>query len=253
MTTLSRHRVLVCGVLSPLAALFLYALVYGTLTRYSADLDKDWLLRLSLSTLAMTVPFLITLVLAFKDRRRHTFSLSGKIGLAIAILSLGLAWKPVSDGLTRSKQVRNMAMRGVTAPPFDTVDILGKTQRLGDHKGEVVLVNIWATWCGPCREEMPLLSQTGTKFSRNGLQVVGIAIDDADAVKGFIKDSPVRYPILLGGDDDPNASLLFGDTRSVLPYSVLIGRDGKLIAQRAGSFTASELAGWLQPHLGSQP
>ena len=133
-------------------------------------------------------------------------------------------------------------------------DVDGQPHQLSEWDGKLVLLNFWATWCGPCREEMPLLSQTGTKFSRNGLQVVGIAIDDADAVKGFIKDSPVRYPILLGGDDDdPNASLLFGDTRSVLPYSVLIGRDGKLIAQRAGSFTASELAGWLQPHLGSQP
>lgn len=124
MTKLSKHRVLVCGILSPLAALFLYALVYGTLTRHSADLEKDWLLRLSASTLAMTVPFLVTLILAVKDRRRHRFLLSGKVGLAIAILSLCLAWKPVSDGLTRSKQVRNLAMRGVAAPPFDTVDIL---------------------------------------------------------------------------------------------------------------------------------
>ena len=83
--------------------------------------------------------------------------------------------------------------------------------------------------------------------------MVGIAIDDAGAVRDFLKDSPVRYPILIGGDDDPNASLLFGDTRSVLPYSVLIGRDGRLLAQRAGSFSASELSNWLQPHLELQP
>jgi hypothetical protein len=64
-----------------------------------------------LSTMAMTLPFLVTLVLAMKDSQRHTFSLSGKIGLAVAIFSLGLAWNPVSDGLTRSKQVKNLAMR----------------------------------------------------------------------------------------------------------------------------------------------
>jgi hypothetical protein len=88
MTKLSKHRVLICGILSPLAALFLYALVYGTLTRYSADLERDWLLRLSASTLDMTVPFLVTLILAVKDGRRHTFLLSEKVGLATAILSL---------------------------------------------------------------------------------------------------------------------------------------------------------------------
>ena len=125
----------------------------------------------------------------------------------------------------------------------------GQPHQLSDWDGKLVLLNFWATWCGPCREEMPLLSQTGAKYSRNGLQVVGIAIDDADAVKDFLRSSPVRYPILIGGEDDPNASLLFGDTRSVLPYSVLIGRNGIVLAQRAGSFTASELAGWLQPHL----
>ena len=100
----SNYRVLVAGIVSPLAALVLYALVYSILTRASADLEKDWLFRLSLSTLAMTLPFLVTLAFAIKDRRRQALSLSGKIGLAIAILSLGLAWKPVSDGISRWKQ-----------------------------------------------------------------------------------------------------------------------------------------------------
>jgi hypothetical protein len=145
MTRLSKYRVLLSGILSPLAALFLYALVYSILKRASADLEKDWLFRLSLSTLAMTLPFLVTLALAIKDVRQQALSLSGKIGLAIAVLSLGLAWNPVSDGITRWKQSRNMALRNVAAPPFETVDLDGKTQRLADQRGRVVLVNIWAT------------------------------------------------------------------------------------------------------------
>jgi hypothetical protein len=73
VTKLSKHRVLISGIVSPLAALFLYVLVYATLTRFSADLEKDWLFRLSLSTLAMIVPFLVTLALAIEDsrERRH--------------------------------------------------------------------------------------------------------------------------------------------------------------------------------------
>ena len=89
--TLAKHRVLLCGILSPVLALVLYALVYGTLTHYSADLEKDWLFRLSLSTIAMTIPFFATIALAMKARRTGTFSLSAKIGLLLAILSLGLA------------------------------------------------------------------------------------------------------------------------------------------------------------------
>src|SRR6202171_5399790 len=140
---LTKHRVLLCGILSPVLALILYALVYGTLTRFSADLEKDWLFRLSVSTLAMTIPFLATVALAIRDRRRRTFSLSGKIGLVLATLSLGLAWNPVSDGILRTKQTRNMAMHDVAAPLFDTVDILGNTERLSDQAGKVLLVNIW--------------------------------------------------------------------------------------------------------------
>jgi thiol-disulfide isomerase/thioredoxin len=133
-------------------------------------------------------------------------------------------------------------------------DTEGAAHRLSEWDGKLVLLNFWATWCGPCREEMPLLSETHTRFSANGFEVVGIAIDNADSVQDFLKDSPVRYPILVGGDDeDNNPSLLFGDTRSVLPYSVLIGRDGKVVAQRAGSFSADGLIRWLQPHLERPP
>ena len=147
MTRLSKYRVLICGILSPLAALFLYVLVYGTLTRYSADLEKDWLFRLSVSTLAMTVPFFVTLALAIKDHGRHALSLAGKVGLVIAFLSLGLAWKPVSDGILRSRQSRNLALRDVAAPPFDTPDLQGNNSapgrserqgRAGQYLGDLV-------------------------------------------------------------------------------------------------------------------
>jgi thiol-disulfide isomerase/thioredoxin len=224
MTKLSKHRVLICGILSPLAALFLYALVYGTLTRYSADLERDWLLRLSASTLAMTVPFLVTLILAVKDGRRHTFLLSGKVGLATAILSLCLVWKPVSDGLTRLKQIRNLAMRDVAAPPFDTVDILGKTQRLGDHKGEVVLVNIWASWCGPCRNEMPKLDRLYQRHKQQGFAVFGLSDEAVDVQRTFLEQVPVTYPLLTLNRGVPD---LYRDIARY-PAIFLIDRQGRL-------------------------
>jgi len=128
-------------------------------------------------------------------------------------------------------------------------DAQGNAHHLSDWNGKLVLLNFWATWCGPCREEMPLLDHTGAKFASAGLAVVGVAIDDTDAVQDFLHENPVRYPSLIGDSVDPDPSLLFGDTRSVLPYSVLIGRDGKILAQRAGSFTSGTLADWLEPHL----
>ena len=216
--------VLISGIVSPLAALFFYALVYTTLTRSSADLEKDWLFRLSLSTLAMTVPFLVTLVLAMNERRRHALSLSAKVGLAIAILSLALAWKPVTDGVTRSKQSRNMAMHDVAAPPFDTVDILGKTQRLGDHKGEVVLVNIWATWCEPCRNEMPKLDRLYQERKPQGFIVFGLSDEGVNVQRRFWEQVPVSYPLLTLNGQVPN---VYRDIARY-PAIFLIDRQGRL-------------------------
>ena len=127
-------------------------------------------------------------------------------------------------------------------------DAAGQNRRLSDWNGKLVLVNFWATWCGPCREEMPLLDRTHRELGSKGLEIVGIAVDDADEVAAFLKESPVNYPILVGGNND--TLYKFGDASGVLPYSVLIGREGKLLAQRAGSFSESGLTRWLQPHLG---
>lgn len=224
MTRLSKYRVLISGILSPLACLVLYVLVYGILTRYSTDLEKDWLFRLSLSTLAMTVPFLITLALAIKDRRRQALSLAGKIGLTIAVLSLGLTWKPVSDGILRSRQSRNMALRDVAAPPFDTPDLLGKTQRLADQKGKVVLVNIWATWCGPCRLEMPNLDRLYRERQSQGFIVFGLSDESSDLQRKFVEQVPVSYPLLTISGKVPN---LYRDIARY-PAIFLIDRQGRL-------------------------
>ncbi|MEP6483782.1 MAG: TlpA disulfide reductase family protein [Rudaea sp.] len=134
---------------------------------------------------------------------------------------------------------------GDVRPDIAFADLNDQPRRLSEWDGKIVLLNFWATWCGPCREEMPLLDRTR---GQNGLEVVGIAVDDASAVKDYLKENPVGYPILIG-DDDGNPELLFGDTRSVLPYSVLIGKDGKLLAQRAGSFTPELLHTWLSNNL----
>jgi thiol-disulfide isomerase/thioredoxin len=224
MNKLSKYRLLLLGVLSPLAAIFLYALVYTALTRFSNNLEKDWLFRLALSTLAMALPFFVVLALANRDRRRHTFSLPGKIGLALAIFSLALAWKPVTDGMTRWKQSHNQAMHDVDAPPFDTVDLDGKTQRLVDQKGKVVLVNIWATWCGPCKAEMPRLNRLYQARKDQGFIAFGLSDEDVDLQKKFLQQVSVTYPLLTPRGHVP---ALYRDIARY-PAIFLIDRQGRL-------------------------
>lgn len=221
---LSKHRVLLFGILSPVLALILYVLVYVTLTRHSADLEKDWLFRLSLSTIAMTIPSFATIALAVRDRRRKAFPLSAKIGLLLAILSLGLTAPQIRDGLLRAKQTRNMAMHDVPAPLFDTVDINGNTERLSDQAGKVVLVNIWATWCGPCRREMPKLDHLYRERKDQGLVVFGISDEDVAVQQKYLQQVPVSYPLLTVRGTVPN---LYRDVARY-PAMFLVDRSGRL-------------------------
>ena len=181
------------------------------------------------------------------------FDRSNLIVVAVAILGavLGLlagGWYRQAPEMPAPPGVSVLRKGDLRADPA-LADLEGQPRRLGEWDGRLVLVNFWATWCGPCRDEMPLLDHSGVLFADKGLQVVGIAIDDVEAVRGFLKENPVRYPILLDVANGVDPSVIFGDTRQVLPFSVLIGRDGRIVDQRAGSFSQSSLTAWLQPHL----
>lgn len=233
----SKYRVLISGLLSPIMAVLLSALVNGALMRWSADTNKDWLFRLSVSTVVMVIPFAITLVLVMKDRRRSGLLLSGQIGLAIAILSLGLIAKPVSDGFTRSKQERNKQMHDVPAPLFESTDLLGNRQRLADYRGKVVLVNIWATWCAPCRAEMPTLDRLYQERKDRGLVVLGMSDESSEVQKRFLKEVPVSYPLLALKPDVPS---LYRDIARY-PEIFLIDREGRLQPAPRGGQTLERI------------
>ena len=115
------------------------------------------------------------------------------------------------------------------------------------YAGRPVLINLWATWCGPCIKEMPELQRFSSQQTSNGVQVVGIAIDEAEAVRDFLLRTPVTYPIFLHspGPSDPGVRL--GNPNGVLPYSVLVSADGRLLKQRIGPFAHGEINSWATP------
>ena len=144
--------------------------------------------------------------------------------MALAALSLGLVAKPASDGITRWRQTRNMSMQNVPAPLFVTRDIDGNMQRLADHKGQVVVVNIWATWCGPCRIEMPKLDSLYREYAKEGLIVFGISNESIDQQKKFLQKVPVTYPLLTVNGEVPD----FYRDIARFPAVFLIDREGRL-------------------------
>jgi len=124
-------------------------------------------------------------------------------------------------------------MRGKKAPSFVLTDLQGKKVSLADYKGRPVLVNFWATWCGPCKVEMPWFEQLRNQYASQGFEILGLA-DDADAGKDAIskvaQKSGVTYPILL---TDGKVQDAYGGL-DVLPMSFYIDRNGVIVEQTAG-------------------
>jgi thiol-disulfide isomerase/thioredoxin len=128
-------------------------------------------------------------------------------------------------------------------------NLQGQPTPLARWHGQLVLLNFWASWCGPCREEMPALARAQATYAARGFRVIGIAMDEPVAVKAYLAQIPVDYPVLIGLDASPDPSLHFGDTRGALPYSVLIGRDGLILRTKLGAFAPGELRHWIEPAL----
>jgi thiol-disulfide isomerase/thioredoxin len=125
----------------------------------------------------------------------------------------------------------------------------GKTIPLSNWRGKVLVINFWATWCPPCREEMPEFSHAQDEYGPNGVQFVGIAIDNAANVIEFSKNSPVAYPLLLGSPDLPELMTKLGNQQQVLPFTVIIDRTGKLRSIHLGRVAKDMLNKQLTPLL----
>jgi peroxiredoxin len=125
------------------------------------------------------------------------------------------------------------------APDFTLQSIDGKTVRLSDFRGKAVLLNFWATYCAPCRIEMPWFVELQKQYAAEGLQVVGVAMDDArpDDIEKFANELGVNYPILVGQETVGNA---YGGVQ-FLPSTFYIGRDGKVVDKVFGLKTKNEI------------
>jgi thiol-disulfide isomerase/thioredoxin len=124
-------------------------------------------------------------------------------------------------------------------PDLQLRSIDGTAHRLTDWKGHDLLINFWATWCEPCRREIPLLKSLRRENAANKLEIVGIAIDYADAVKKYASEQGMDYPLLAGERDGLAAATAFG-METVLPFSVFADRQGRVVTLKIGELHRDE-------------
>ncbi len=122
--------------------------------------------------------------------------------------------------------------KAATAPPFDLQDLNGKSVKLSDFKGKVVILDFWATWCPPCRAEIPHFVELQKQYRDKGLVIVGVSLDQGgpDVVSSFVKQQGINYPIVMGTED---VSSRYGDIQAI-PTTFVIDQNGNIVDKHEG-------------------
>ncbi len=153
-------------------------------------------------------------------------------GLAVALVGWA-AYVLTSGG------GKDVAQQGIVAPDFTFPDLQGKPVSLSNFRGKVVFLDFWATWCGPCQDEIPDLKKLYAKYKGQGFVIVGVSMDSMgrDIVAPFVKAHGIDYPILVSGGDPPPGYPVPG-----FPTGFLIDRQGMVRARYVGEMTADDLS-----------
>lgn len=128
-------------------------------------------------------------------------------------------------------------------------DAAGQMQTLRQWRGKVMVLNFWASWCSPCREEMPELSALQAKYRAHGLVVLGVSTDEAAKMQQFARETPVDYPLLAGDFEAMELAASLGNSQGILPYTLVMRRDGSIAARYFGRLDIRALERTLLPLL----
>ena len=151
-----------------------------------------------------------------------------------------LLWGGAEMELPPAAAVSPQALHALQATALP--DATGRMQPLNQWRGRVLVVNWWATWCTPCRDEMPVFSQLQTRYASRGVQFVGIAADGAEKVTAHLREMPSAYPLLVGGEEAIRQTRDLGNAPLGVPFTLVIDRDGRPRAAILGRVPERALA-----------
>jgi thiol-disulfide isomerase/thioredoxin len=181
---------------------------------------------------------------------------SPRTGLAVAIVVSTLAGAATYTMLRGRAEpgsaVRDEAERTTAAevaapkladrlPVFTLGDLASQPRTLQDWPGKSLIVNFWATWCAPCRREIPLLKELQREHGDEGFQVIGIAVDFRDKVVPYATEMQIEYPVLIGEQEALDAAAAFGVDAIGFPFTVFSDRQGRIVAAHLGELTAAQV------------
>ncbi len=173
----------------------------------------------------------------------------GTLITAIIIVTCFIAGIFVSEYIRSNNQVVNLPpalqintedLTGKPSPDFSLMDVSGQSRNVSEWQGKVLVINFWATWCPPCLEEIPHFIKLQDKYGDQGLQFLGIALEDVDAVTSFANKLGINYPLLVGEQEVIKLGVKLGNRIGGLPYTVILDRSGNINFIKVGPLSVSE-------------
>ena len=135
------------------------------------------------------------------------------------------------------KQMQNNPMIGQQRVEFAAADLSGSFRNIKEWDGDIIFLNFWATWCPPCKKEIPAFIELQKTYGHQGFQILGAALDNAEAVMEYAKEVGVNYPLLLVENEGIGLARRYGNGIGILPYTVIINREGEVIYTITGELS----------------
>ncbi len=136
---------------------------------------------------------------------------------------------------------------------FSFPDVNGQMQAVSQWQGKILLINFWATWCPPCLKEIPEFVKWQQEFAENGIQFVGISLDEQAAVADYLKTIELNYPMLVAGDAGAMLAQQLGNILNAVPFTVVVNQQGQIVYRQPGELSREQFLKVVQPLFGVSP
>ncbi|MGZ8152518.1 MAG: TlpA family protein disulfide reductase [Methylovulum sp.] len=165
---------------------------------------------------------------------------------AALIIAIGLL--AMASGMIARKyfsSIENLSPQSL--PVFSLPDLSGKQHSITEWRGKLLIINFWATWCPPCRKEIPEFIKLQEQYAAKGLQFIGVALDDRDAVDEYLKSTKINYPLLIGGNEGIVLNQQLGNNVQAVPYSIVVDQRGQIVYRHQGEFSREKILEIIAP------